>query len=744
MSTTARGATELWLAWDYGTSSMRVAYRFHNPGSNHVPSVTDVRDVQFNGQPSSPQLLAFKDGRTLFGHEVENLLEAPQETGAEPALSHDDVVSFLKVSIYPNLVAEALSKEVHGQLEQLREFFRLPENADAHVIKVHALANHLREAYKYVLDQISKDMKNKSGHGSDGKLDLANMPIKIFFSVPGMWTPATNCCITAAAEIAGLSNVTLVSEPYAAASHFLADMVVRDHSLFSQGAHILILDAGAGTSDIVTFKLEDDSTSGAVTKMTVFLDWLDGKIKADRATFPGGKTKLLADLRLSAAEFKAQAAKEFKRLKEGYRGRRMNHCRISIDGNPGAAKDTIRIEIECDQKGCNHSTCDQMAAFFMPVLNQNFEMVRTRLGEDDKIEAIVVMGGFAKSTYFMSRLKDEFGDVQRIRGADSAEISGQFDKIHIQDGNESRSGYDHPVARGALLRHFEVADRDLPTDDCFMVSEDAPWNARDHGPKKDHTIVEGELHPNEDWATGLSRVIIPAGNRDVSNAVWLERLVPRGRTQQSLQIYWAAQGVQDGTRLFKKAADASVKGQTVDGIMPCGIPLDYTLPKVEELLRQYPESFKLQYPAYFVPDEQAPASDDDDAPEDSEYEETPPRARRGQTFSGPATRRKNNQLQRPAIPKPKKCSNCDNSIDASTTSSSANDICKSCDSKAKYTILTRIVVEYSAGKVLFTVQMAKPDKWNAALSEEGIGPDDVIVLQQKPFISTDFNPNPLT
>lgn len=148
---------------------LQFAYRFHDPASTHRPSVADIRDVTFNSEPASPQLLAFKDGKTIFGHEVEELLLARDDTGM-PKLARDDVVSFLKVGIYPNLEAEALSKEIAGQLERLRDFFYLPEDTDAHVIKVHVLAAHLREAYKYVLDQIACDLKSQLKHENSEEL----------------------------------------------------------------------------------------------------------------------------------------------------------------------------------------------------------------------------------------------------------------------------------------------------------------------------------------------------------------------------------------------------------------------------------------------------------------------------------------------------------------------------------------------------------------------------------------------
>ena len=52
----------------------------------------------------------------------------------------------------------------------MRDFFDLEKDTDAHVIKVHVLAAHLREAYKYVLDQIACDLKSQLRHENSEEL----------------------------------------------------------------------------------------------------------------------------------------------------------------------------------------------------------------------------------------------------------------------------------------------------------------------------------------------------------------------------------------------------------------------------------------------------------------------------------------------------------------------------------------------------------------------------------------------
>ncbi|KAF2210458.1 hypothetical protein CERZMDRAFT_99517 [Cercospora zeae-maydis SCOH1-5] len=765
-STSAGGAKQLSIACDYGTSSMRFAYRFHEPLSGHRPSVSDIRDVPFNGEPASPQLLAFKDGQTLFGHQVEEML-LKRDAAGTPLLTHDDIVSFLKVGIYPNLEAEALSQEISGQLERLREAFDLPEHTDAHVIKVHVLAAHLREAYKYVLDQIASDLKSQLQHGHSGDLDLANTNIKFFFSVPGMWTPATNWCITAAAELAGLNNVTLVSEPYAAAAYFLNDMIIQNRKVFSKGARILFIDAGGGTSDVVTFELVGDSTSGATTKMVAvgtadgrlcgsefinlhFLVWLDHKIEADHEAFPGGKAALLIDMGLSPAEFKDRATRSFASLKHKYHTRQHESYVVHVDGKRGAQRRTISIDIECDQAACNHTMCDQMENFFRPVLQENFDMIRKSLEEDDQIEAIIAMGGFAKSQHFMSRLKAEFGQVQRLRGSRAKDLgdSKDFSPIHIQDGNETMVGFNHPVARGALLRHYEFAHRNLPTQDCFMVAEDAPWDPVKHGPQKHHTIIKGEANPHEDWVKGLSRTIMRAGRRDVESAIWHTRHIGKDDTHQRLQVYWAAREVPEGTPMFRKEDGSGVKGRTVPGIMPCGIPINYALPNMEKLAQAYPKALKPRYPEYILQEERAESNDIQDSAKDADFATSKTSRKRTPSskdrFGEPIRRRKRGQVRRARSQKPRSCQNCGYDMNVTSILSWADNICEGCASQAFYAIMIRVIVQYLGSKVLLTVEMAKPDHFVDAVNGLPIGPEDVIELHRMSFMDSNFNPNALT
>lgn len=407
--------------------------------------------------------------------------------------------------------------------------------------------------------------------------------------------------------------------------------------------------------------------------------------------------------------------------------------------------DCLLTSARSDQPGCDHLTCDQMEEFFTPVLNQNFDMIRKCLEDDDQIEAIIAMGGFAKSQHFISRLKAEFGGVQRLRGTRADVKPVDFSKIHIQDGNETMIGFNHPVARGALLRHHEVAHRDLPTQDCFMIAEDAPWNPEQHGPRENHTIVKGEANPNEDWVKGLSKTIMPAGRRDVENAIWHVRHVGKNDTYQRLQLYWAAQAIKDGTPIFRKEGGGA-KGQTVPGIMPCGIPVSYPLPDMHELAKQYHKFLKLQHPQHILQG-QADETDENEDTEDTEFGASRTCSKRtpsNDQFSEPSKRRKTDQLRRAPAQKPRSCGNCGHEMTATFARSWADDICENCDAQAFYAIMIRVIVQYSGAEILLTVQMAKPDHFEAVEDGLHIGPEDVIELYRKSFIDSNFNPNALT
>lgn len=87
----------------------------------------------------------------------------------------------------------------------------------------------------------------------------------MLISVPQMWIPPSNEKMTRAAELAGISNASLVYEPQCAAA-LVAHRSLRDHSRARQpelGDVFLVVDPGGGTGDFNSYEVTGGVTAGA-------------------------------------------------------------------------------------------------------------------------------------------------------------------------------------------------------------------------------------------------------------------------------------------------------------------------------------------------------------------------------------------------------------------------------------------------------------------------------------------------
>lgn len=119
------------------------------------------------------------------------------------------------------------------------------------------LAELLKVIVRDCLEQINGSIKRLSV----GKTGLENLPFKIRFTIPQMWSAAAKQRMQNAAIAAGLPFVALASEPHAVLAHLIY-AVNRDRLELGChlriGDYILVVDAGAGTGDFVLYRLIDD------------------------------------------------------------------------------------------------------------------------------------------------------------------------------------------------------------------------------------------------------------------------------------------------------------------------------------------------------------------------------------------------------------------------------------------------------------------------------------------------------
>lgn len=314
------------ISIDYGTTKIAVAFWIGVPGTQ--PLDTEIADVKFPGDATSPQKLAFKNGKCHQGHELEEMLRKGK-------LKQEDVIDYLKVLFYKSHESSDFAERALLQLRQHAHILELHEDAPVDELKIQALAMQLKCLMRGVEQAIENDGEQHFRHTRE---EIRACPRRIFISVPGMWTPAGNRCMTEAAKKAGLAQVDLVWEPQAAAAYWLQKTKVSGEGIYRAGDMIQVLDVGGGTSDTIAYEVQvddsvgesDDGGYGGALKLVSmgnangalagsefinqeFLRWVVRRINLEHLTahYPGGIAAVSTHLGLTDAAVRRLAQADF-------------------------------------------------------------------------------------------------------------------------------------------------------------------------------------------------------------------------------------------------------------------------------------------------------------------------------------------------------------------------------------------------------------------------------------------------
>ncbi|CAK1363299.1 unnamed protein product [Cercospora beticola] len=562
------------VAVDYGTTKLHGCFRIG--AADQAPKDEDIIDLEFDGQAAAvPQKLAFDDeGRFYWGWQVERML-------ARKELRHDQVIEHLKLLFYPRSLEDSLfARTARDRLDELDPaWLGCSEDATFEVKKVALLALHLRVILERVEAYVVDSIKFKLEVDEESARSMAK---KVFISVPGMWLPPGNRSMLKAAEWAGLKSneVELIFEPQAAAGFWAHSIKLHGRTQYRRGDRMILLDAGGGTSDLVTYELQQNSSTGPELQLKAvgtalgglcgseyvnqcFLSWLEDQLQ----TVHGMSTADAAiALGFSRAQFNATAKQCFEDIKQ----------KASSPSTLWPQEFRVRgpentIEFLLDET--------EVAAFSKPVIENNIALVNQLL--DDRVRAVVVVGGFAQSEQFMLELKAAFAHK----------------KIDIQRGARTPTGFVHAVARGGLLKYHQSARRSLASDHCFCLSEEQDFAPEKHpdlalvsierpSRRRAATMIPNKALIGKDphdpvhyLAKSRVRTILPATDREPVRHYWQQRTVEPHEKTLALQIYWSRDARPEHSPIMVAGTDDTLK----DGIEKWGPPLFVELPDLGSL-----------------------------------------------------------------------------------------------------------------------------------------------------------------
>jgi len=203
---------------DFGTSTTVV--KLKNYGDGMEPG--NFHSVQFNNSNSLPTLVfePVDGGRPFFGYEAEIEYDADLQSDNDK-----------KGKLYKNFKMKLIS-EVPGEAEKARELTKM-------------FFGYLHDT---VIGQEQTNMRPE---------------VKTYISFPAKWKPELRRFMKKCAEDAGFKNVEGVFEPtaavYASMSECSGKLQDQHILLINKPVNILMLDMGAGTTDIAIFKFKIDA-----------------------------------------------------------------------------------------------------------------------------------------------------------------------------------------------------------------------------------------------------------------------------------------------------------------------------------------------------------------------------------------------------------------------------------------------------------------------------------------------------
>lgn len=151
-----------------------------------------------------------------------------------------------KLALYPDHKSAAITQAVNNKLK------RLNKSSVEDLIKDHL---------KAIKPELEAKITEALPFHYTGALDTLTM--EVFLSVPQMWTVESNKVMIDAARAAGFQRVELVFEPHCAMGCFGALVQLRLPDVLQAGDIVHVADAGGGTADFVSYRVDVSNGYGA-------------------------------------------------------------------------------------------------------------------------------------------------------------------------------------------------------------------------------------------------------------------------------------------------------------------------------------------------------------------------------------------------------------------------------------------------------------------------------------------------
>lgn len=237
------------LGIDYGTSSIKITYtKFFD---NDPKPVNPISRMFFGLSQTLPADVAWSGNEFYFGDNLQSLVLTGE-------VSPEDVIQCSKVAIY-YLSENIIPKSTDPDFETYSKVVRQLERAGK------TIADLLKEHVESIIRMASETIKKDPGtqiHFRSAAVPVPDPVIDVRLTVPQMWRVEATQMMYKALENPLVNYAMVAREPSCAVAAYI-DMAKKhsvglDIAKLSNGATILVNDLGCGTGDIVLYQLRDD------------------------------------------------------------------------------------------------------------------------------------------------------------------------------------------------------------------------------------------------------------------------------------------------------------------------------------------------------------------------------------------------------------------------------------------------------------------------------------------------------
>ncbi|KAF7717301.1 Uncharacterized protein PECH_005096 [Penicillium ucsense] len=292
-------------------------------------------------------------------------------------------------------------------------------NYPHHATPVSVTTDYLRA----VLNHVHSVLKSQVGPAFD------HMTFVNVITVPAMWSDKARACQRTCATDAGFgdgSSIHIISEPEAAAIHALR---ASSPNNLDVGDTVLLIDAGGGTVDLITFTIEQllpclrlreaASGIGAYCGSSYLNRRFEDFIRQTLASDPDWNSDTLDD---AMERFELFAKRRFT-------GDTTDTFTFPV---PGIA-DNEDLNV---RRGRFQITGQEMRDIFLPVLAQVLKLAKQQIeSSQEPIKAALLVGGFGQNQFLRNYLQDNISqDIRVLAPPDgwSAVVRGALAKVLSQ------------------------------------------------------------------------------------------------------------------------------------------------------------------------------------------------------------------------------------------------------------------------------------------------------------------------